>query len=93
MRVGPGATRTERFVHELPDDGALVVDERRVANVSSGGGLVSMLPGPLGGIVSALPNPLALWPDGIVGTILSAIVGLLVVVYAILKALAIYLGY
>jgi hypothetical protein len=93
MSVRPGATRTQQFVHELPEEGALTVDSRRVANVTSGGGLLSMLPGSVAGALSGLPNPLALWPGGIVGTVLGALVGLVVVTYAILKALAIYLGY
>lgn len=49
-------------------------------------GLVPQLP-------ATLPNPLALWPDGIVGTVLAGVFGFVAVVYAILKALAIYLGY
>lgn len=60
-------------------------------NQSAGSG--SLLPGPVAGLVAGLPNPLALWPSGLVGTILGALVGLVVVVYSILKALAIYLGY
>jgi hypothetical protein len=93
MAVRPGATTTQEFVHQMPEAGALAVDGQQVANVSSGGGLLSILPGPVSGIFSALPNPLALWPDGIVGTILGGLIGLIVVTYAILKALAIYLGY
>lgn len=61
------------------------------------GGLFSFLPDSITGLVpelpSALPNPLALWPDGIVGTILAGVLGFVTVVYGILKALAIYLGY
>ena len=90
LTVQPGDTRTERYVHELPERGPLEVDGQRVANVSTGGGL---LPGPLEGLLSGLPNPLALWPGGIVGTVLGAVVGLGVVVYGVLKALAIHLGY
>lgn len=93
MAVRPGATTTREFVHQMPEAGTLAVDGQRVGNVSSGGGLLSVLPGPVSGILSALPNPLALWPDGIVGTILGGLIGLIVVVYAVLKALAIYLGY
>lgn len=93
MAVQPGATTTEEYVHRMPEEGALTVDGRRVANVSNGGGLVSVLPGPVAGIVSAVPNPLSLWPDGIVGTILGGLLGLIVVTYAVLKALAVYLGY
>lgn len=40
-----------------------------------------------------VPNPLALWPDGFVGAVLTAILGIVVALYAVLKALAIYLGY
>lgn len=40
-----------------------------------------------------LPNPLALWPSGLVGTVLGAVIAFVTVSYGILKALAIYLGY
>ncbi|SFS01383.1 PGF-pre-PGF domain-containing protein [Halomicrobium zhouii] len=46
-----------------------------------------------GGFDVPIPNPLALWPDGLVGTVLTGIVGLVVGTYGVLKALAIYLGY
>jgi len=93
MEVRPGATQTEEFVHQVPEEGALEVDGQRVGNVTSGGGLLGILPGPVASILSAIPNPLALWPSGIVGTILGGVIGLVVTVYAILKGLAIYLGY
>lgn len=66
------------------------VSASTATNQSAGG---SVLPGPVAGLVAVLPNPLALWPSGLVGTILGAVVGLVVVVYGVLKALAIYLGY
>ena len=62
-----------------------------VTNVSAAGG--SLLPASVAGFLAGLPNPLSLWPGGIVGTVLGAFVGLVGVVYSILKALAIYLGY
>lgn len=40
-----------------------------------------------------LPNPLSFWPDGLVGTVLAGLLGLVAVVFGVLKALAIYLGY
>jgi hypothetical protein len=40
-----------------------------------------------------LPNPLALWPGGIVGSLLAGLVGLVTVSYGVLKAIAMYLGY
>jgi len=46
-----------------------------------------------GGFDVPIPNPLALWPDGLVGTILTGVIGLLVGTYGVLKALALYLGY
>jgi len=46
-----------------------------------------------GGFDVPIPNPLALWPDGLVGTILTGVIGLVVGTYGVLKALAIYLGY
>ncbi|MFC7021394.1 MULTISPECIES: PKD domain-containing protein [Haloarcula] len=91
VTVPAGETRTTEFARTVPEGGTLAVANRRVANVSSGGGgpsLPSLSLPDLG-----VPSPLALWPGGIVGTILSAVVGLVVVVYGVLKALAIYLGY
>ncbi len=41
----------------------------------------------------SIPNPLALWPDGFVGAVLTGVVSVVAVTYAILKSLAIYLGY
>ncbi len=91
IAVGAGETRTQAYVHELPRAGPLEVAGQEVASIGSGGGLLSSLPGV--GILSSLPNPLALWPGGLVGTILAALVGLSVVTYGVLKGLAIYLGY
>ncbi|WP_276271553.1 PKD domain-containing protein [Haloarcula litorea] len=82
VSVPAGETRTVTLTANLTAAGPLAVDGERVATVGSGSGL---LPG--------LPNPLALWPDGVVGTVLGAFVGLVVAVYGVLKALAIYLGY
>lgn len=84
VTVPAGETRTTEFARDVAERGPLEVGNQRVTNVSNGGGGFA-LPG--------VPNPLALWPSGIVGTILSVLVGLVVVVYGILKALAIYLGY
>ncbi|WP_254280202.1 PKD domain-containing protein [Haloarcula marina] len=89
VTVPAGETRTTEFSRELDDSGPLEVGTTRVANVTGGGGFSL----PSLGAPSGLPNPLSLWPSGIVGTILGAVVGLVVVVYGILKALAIYLGY
>ncbi|QIO22472.1 PKD domain-containing protein [Haloarcula sp. JP-L23] len=90
VTVPAGEARTTEFARELPEGGPLEVGSRRVATVSSGGDGVALPGVPT---LPSVPNPLALWPSGIVGTILSALVGLVVVVYGILKALAIYLGY
>lgn len=94
VTVPAGETRTTEVVQTVPAEstGGLSVDGRRVANVTAdsggGGGLsVPVLPS------LSLPNPLALWPDGIVGTILGGLVGFVVALYGVLKALAIYLGY
>jgi hypothetical protein len=93
ISVPAGDTRTQRYEQTLTAEGALVVAGTPVANVSSEGGGGSLLPGSVADRLSGLPNPLALWPGGLVGTILGALVGLVVVVYSVLKALAIYLGY
>ncbi|WP_276276914.1 PKD domain-containing protein [Haloarcula regularis] len=89
VTVPAGETRTTEFARTVPEGGTLTVANRRVANVSAGGPSLPSLSLPDLGV----PNPLSLWPSGIVGTILSAAVGLVVVVYGVLKALAIYLGY
>lgn len=92
IAVPAGTTRTRSYEQNLTAEGELSVAGTAVANVSvSSGG--SLLPGSITGTVAGLPNPLALWPSGIVGTVLGAFVGLVVVVYGVLKALAIYLGY
>ncbi|MBV0900893.1 PKD domain-containing protein [Haloarcula salina] len=90
VTVPPSETRTTAFVPDVSGNatGELTVDGRPVATVTgdSGGGLpIPSLP--------SLPNPLSLWPDGLVGTVLGALVGLVLTVYGVLKALAIYLGY
>jgi len=92
ISVPAGGTRTESYEQNLTTEGELSVAGTPVANVSakSGG---SLLPASVAGLLSGLPNPLALWPGGIVGTILGGVVGVVVVVYSVLKALAIYLGY
>ncbi|MFB6222360.1 MAG: PKD domain-containing protein [Haloarcula sp.] len=92
VTVPAGETRTTEFVRSVPANstGTLTVGGQRVANVtaaSDGGSLLPSLPS-LG-----VPNPLFLWPDGIVGTILSAVIGLIVGLYSVLKGLAIHLGY
>lgn len=64
-------------------DGSSATDEPSVtgtANETTAGG-------------GGLPNPLALWPGGIVSTVLGGLVALVTVSYGVLKALAIYLGY
>jgi len=88
-----GATRTESFEHELSQSGPLSVNGERVTNVSEERSLGSLVPGSLSGVLSGLPNPLALWPGGLVGTVLGIGIGAVVVVYGVLKTLAIYLGY
>lgn len=100
MRVAAGASQTERIVHTLPESGELLVNGQQVTTVGSGNsGLFSFLPdfggvfSGIGGVFSGLPNPLALWPSGLLGTVLGGLLGVTVIVYAILKSLAIYLGY
>jgi hypothetical protein len=82
LAVPAGESRTREFVHDLPAAGSLTVAGREVATVGSGGGLLA-----------AVPNPLALWPGGLIGTVLIALLGLVAVTYGVLKGLAIYLGY
>jgi len=95
VTVPAGQTRTTEFARELPEGGPLEVGSQRVANVSrAGGGSGGMLSGlPSLPALPSLPNPLALWPGGIVGTVLGAVIGGVVVIYGVLKGLAIYLGY
>lgn len=92
IALGAGETRTQEYVYELPQAGPLDVAGREVATVGGGGGLPGSLP-VVGGILSSLPNPLALWPGGLVGTVLAGLVGFSVVTFGVLKGLAIYLGY
>lgn len=92
ISVPAGTTRTGSYEQNLTTTGELSVAGTPVTNVSEASG-GSLLPASVTGPLSGLPNPLALWPGGIVGTVLGAFVGLVVVVYTVLKALAIYLGY
>jgi hypothetical protein len=92
ISVPAGATVTRSYEQNLTTEGELSVAGTPVTNVSAASG-GSLLPGPVAGLLSGLPNPLALWPSGLVGTVLGAVLGLVAVVYSILKALAIYLGY
>jgi len=87
VTVPAGERRSATFVREVPDAGPLTVEGTRTANVTDGGGAGSGIGLP------SLPSPLALWPSGLVGTVLAALIGLAVTVYGLLKALAIYLGY
>ena len=92
ISVPAGATRTRSYEQNLTSEGELSVAGTPVANVSADSG-GSLLPAPVAGVLAGLPNPLALWPSGVVGTVLGGVVGLVAVVYGVLKALAIYLGY
>jgi hypothetical protein len=92
IAVAAGSTRTRSYEQTLSAAGELSVAGRPVANVSTSGG-DSILPDFLSGLLAGLPNPLALWPDGIVGTILGGVVGFVVIVYSVLKGLAIYLDF
>jgi hypothetical protein len=92
ISVPAGATRTQRYEQNLTAEGELSVAGTPVTTVSAEGD-GSLLPAPVAGLLAGLPDPLALWPSGIIGTVLGAFVGLVVVVYTVLKALAIYLGY
>lgn len=91
VTIPPGETRTTAFTPDVSGNatGELTVDGRPVATVTgdSGGLPIPALPS------VSLPNPLSLWPDGLVGMALGALVGLTVTVYGVLKALAVYLGY
>lgn len=49
--------------------------------------------GSLVGGLPAIPDPLSLWPGGLLGTVLAGVLGVGVTLFAVLKALAIYLGY
>ncbi len=92
LSVPAGETVTRSYEQNLTAEGELSVAGTPVTNVSAQRD-GSLLPASVAGLLSGLPNPLALWPGGLVGTVLGAVVGLVVVVYSILKALAIYLGY
>jgi len=92
--VPAGESRTGAFDLTASEPGPLTVNGRQVATV--GGGDDGRLSAPIGtvsGLLSGLPNPLALWPDGLLGTVLAGILGFVAVTYGILKALAVYLGY
>jgi hypothetical protein len=93
MSVAAGSTRTENITQTLPEAGELLVNNQRVTTVGDeNSGLFSFLPDFLPDL-GGLPNPLALWPSGLPGTVLGGLLGLITFVYAVLKALAIYLGY
>jgi hypothetical protein len=51
------------------------------------------LPASVAGLLAGLSSPLVLWPGGIVGTVLGALVGTVVAVYGVLEALPTYPGY
>jgi len=94
VTVPAGETRTTEFARSVPENatGDLTVDGQQIGNVTAAGGGLSIpsLPAlPSLGI----PNPLSLWPDGIVGTVLGGLLGVVIGLYSMLKALAIYLGY
>ena len=77
--TGLNATTAERTATEAAGNG------------SDGGGVSDI--GASGDVDIPIPNPLALWPDGLVGAVLTGVIGIVVGTYAVLKALAIYLGY
>lgn len=94
VTIPAGETRDVTLAEPATSGGAVTVNDTRVGAVIVGDG-----PGVTGGddggggIDVPIPNPLALWPGGLVGRVLGAIFWLGVVVYGILKGLAIYLGY
>ncbi|WP_324661938.1 PKD domain-containing protein [Haloarcula sediminis] len=92
ISVPAGTTRTGSYEQNLSTAGELSVAGTPVTNVTEASG-GSLLPASVAGPLAGLPDPLALWPGGIVGTVLGAFVGVVVTVYSVLKALAIYLGY
>lgn len=91
VTVPAGEQRDVTVAVSVESGGPASLNGTQLGTVSIGGGAVSNDGGGGGGL--SIPNPLALWPGGLFGRALGAIFWLVVVVYAILKSLAIYLGY
>lgn len=89
VTVPPGAQREVTVATPIETGGLVTMNGSRLGSVTVGGGAVAS--GSDGGF--SIPNPLSLWPGGLFGRVLGAMFWLVVVVYAILKSLAIYLGY
>ena len=91
VTVPPGENRTVTFAEPLADGGSVVVNGTLAGGVSVGTNGSAAAATSSGGL--PIPNPLALWPGGLFGRLLGAVFWFVVVLYAVLKALAIYLGY
>lgn len=93
VTVPAGENRSVTFAEPVEAGGTVVVNgtiagtlsveanqSDGAATTASGGGL-------------PIPNPLALWPGGFVGRALGAVFWFAVILYGVLKGLALYLGY
>lgn len=90
VTVPAGENRTVTFAEPV-DEGGTVVVNGTIAGTLSVSGTNGSVAASGGGL--SIPNPLALWPGGFFGRALGAIFWFTVILYAVLKGLAIYLGY
>jgi len=94
VTIPVGESREVTIAEPVASGGVVAVNGTRVGSVALAGGSAaagSVDDGGGGGL--PIPDPLALWPGGLVGRVLGAIFWLVLVVFGILKGLAIYLGY
>ena len=89
VTVPPGENRTVTFAQRVNTGGTVVVNGTIAGTISMGGNATTSGGG--GGL--PIPNPLALWPGGLFGRVLGAVFWLVLISYAVLKGIAIYLGY
>lgn len=91
VTVPPGENRTVTFAERVDTGGTVVVNGTLAGTISMAGNETAATAGGGGGI--PIPNPLAFWPGGLFGRALGAVFWFAVIVYAVLKSLALYLGY
>lgn len=86
LRVPPGENRTVEFLYETDETGeyAVAVNDSRAGTLSVGGG---------GGLLSGVFGIFGFLPLGLIQTLVTYVGGVLVALFLVLKAVALYLGY
>lgn len=93
VTIPPGERREVTIAAPVVTDGPVAINGTTLGTVTVGNGPAPAQAAESSGGGLPIPNPLSLWPGGLLGRVLGAIFWLVLIVYGILKGLAIYLGY